>query len=72
MSRLFSLQIQLLRATSLSKFDRLLKKLIILLAILSVFFLIFVLSAATEVVMFTNRSNYLSDAKQRQLTIFRR
>jgi hypothetical protein len=41
-------------------------------AFLSVFFLIFVLSPAREAVMFTNRSNYLSGAKQRQLGIFRR
>jgi hypothetical protein len=41
-------------------------------AFLSVFFVIFVLSAAMEVVMFTNRSNYPPDKKQRQLAIFRR
>jgi hypothetical protein len=41
-------------------------------AILAVFFLIYVLSPAREAVMFTNRSNYLSGAKQRQLRIFRR
>jgi P pilus assembly chaperone PapD len=40
-------------------------------AILSEIFVLFVLSAATEVVMFTNRSNYPSDADQRQLTISR-
>ncbi|MBY5568841.1 hypothetical protein HFO55_16580 [Rhizobium leguminosarum] len=39
---------------------------------LSAIFVIFVLSPAVEVVMFTNRSNYPPDAKQRQLTIFRR
>ncbi|MEK1902988.1 MAG: hypothetical protein AAAB19_25825, partial [Rhizobium sp.] len=41
-------------------------------AFLSIFFVIFVLSAAMEVVMFTNRSNYPPDKKQRQLAIFRR
>jgi hypothetical protein len=41
-------------------------------AFLSAIFVIFVLSPAVEVVMFTNRSNYPSDAKQRQLAIFRR
>ncbi|MBY5641302.1 MULTISPECIES: hypothetical protein [Rhizobium] len=39
---------------------------------LSAIFVIFVLSPAVEVVMFTNRSNYPPDAKQRQLAIFRR
>ncbi|WP_411196989.1 hypothetical protein, partial [Rhizobium sp.] len=39
---------------------------------LSAIFVIFVLSPAVEVVMFTNRSNYPPDEKQRQLAIFRR
>ncbi|MGO8034076.1 hypothetical protein ACC712_37715, partial [Rhizobium ruizarguesonis] len=41
-------------------------------AFLSAIFVIFVLSPAVEVVMFTNRSNYPSDVKQMQLAIFRR
>jgi hypothetical protein len=41
-------------------------------AFLSAIFVIFVLSPAVEVVMFTNRSNYPPDEKQRQLAIFRR
>ncbi|WP_412065210.1 hypothetical protein [Rhizobium sp. SYY.PMSO] len=38
--------------------------------ILSEIFVLYVLSRATEVVMFTNRSNYPSDVSQRQLAIF--
>jgi hypothetical protein len=63
----FPLEIQLLQSNG--SFCRPFEKLP---AILSEFFLIFVLSPAREAVMFTNRSNYLSDAKQRQLAIFRR
>ncbi|MBW9056566.1 hypothetical protein [Rhizobium mesosinicum] len=72
--RSFPLEIQLLAQdwkSSLScRFNRQLP--VFLSVFLYVFFVIFVLSAAMEVVMFTNRSNYLPDKKQRQLAIFRR